>query len=51
MRQGTSRAKMTFDEALKQVLQMADKYAAYYRETQRAEEESEATIILSESFQ
>lgn len=51
MRQGGSRAKMTFDEALKQVLQMADKYAAYYRETQRAEEESEATIILSESFQ
>lgn len=51
MRQGTSRAKMTFDEALKQVLQMADKYAAYYRETQRAEEESDATIILSESFQ
>ena len=51
MRLGTSRAKMTFDEALKQVLQMADKYAAYYRETQRAEEESEATIILSESFQ
>ena len=51
MRQGGSRAKMTFDEAQKQVLQMADKYAAYYRETQRAEEESEATIILSESFQ
>ena len=51
MRQGSSRAKMTFDEALKQVLQMADKYAAYYRETQRAEEESDATIILSESFQ
>ena len=51
MRQGGSRAKMTFDEALKQVLQMADKYAAYYRETQRAEEESDATIILSESFQ
>ena len=51
MRQGGSRAKMTFDEAQKQVLQMADKYAAYYRETQRAEEESDATIILSESFQ
>lgn len=51
MRQGGSRAKMTFDEALKQVLQMANKYTAYYRETQRAEEESDATIILSESFQ
>lgn len=50
-RQGGSKAKMTFDEALKQVLIMADKYSAYYRETQKAEEESEPTIILSESFQ
>ena len=51
MRQGGSKAKMTFDEALKQVLMMADKYNAYYRDTQKAEEESEPTIILSESFQ
>lgn len=50
-RQGGSKAKMTFDEALKQVLMMADKYNAYYRDTQKAEEESEPTIILSESFQ
>lgn len=51
MRQGGSKAKMTFDDALKQVLMMADKYNAYYRDTQKADEESEPTIILSESFQ
>ena len=50
-RQGGSKAKMTFDEALKQVLDMANHYNAYYRDTQQAEEESAATIILSESFQ
>ena len=50
-RQGGSKAKMGFDEALKQVLEMANHYNAYYRDTQHAEEESEATIILSESFQ
>ena len=50
-RQGGSKAKLTFDDALKQVLDMANKYNAYYRELQHAEEESDATIILSESFQ
>ena len=50
-RQGGSKAKLTFDDALKQVLDMANKYNAYYREMQHAEEESDATIILSESFQ
>ena len=50
-RQGGSKAKMNFDEALKQVLDMANHYNAYYRDTQQAEEESAATIILSESFQ
>ena len=49
-RQGASKAKMTFDEALKQVLDMANHYSTYYRESQKAEEESDATIILSESF-
>jgi superfamily II DNA/RNA helicase len=49
-RQGGSRAKLTFDDALKQVLEMANKYNAYYREMQHAEEESAAVIILSESF-
>ena len=49
-RQG-GKAKMTFEDALKQVLEMASHYNAYYRDTQNAEEESDATIILSESFQ
>ena len=49
-RQGGSKAKMGFDEALKQVLEMANHYNAYYRDIQHAEEESDATIILSESF-
>ena len=43
--------KMSFDVALKEVLDLANKYSAYYRDTQHAEEESAATIILSESFQ
>lgn len=50
-RKGGSKAKMNFDTALKEVLDMANYYNAYYRETQHAEEESAATIILSESFQ
>ena len=49
-RQGGSKAKLTFEDALKQVLEMATKYNSYYRELQHAEEESDATIILSESF-
>ena len=49
-RQGGSKAKMTFEDALKQVLEMANHYSTYYRESQKAEEESDATIILSESF-
>lgn len=49
-RQGGSKARLTFDEALKQVLEMANKYNAYYTESQHAEEESDASIILSESF-
>lgn len=50
-RQGRGKAKITFDEALKQVLDMANHYNAYYREVQKAELESDAAIILSESFQ
>ena len=50
-RQGGSKAKLTFEDALKQVLEMANHYNSYYRDSQKAEEETEATIILSESFQ
>ena len=49
-RQGGSKAKMGFDEALKQVLEMANKYNHIYHEIQQTAEESAATIILSESF-
>ena len=48
---GGSKAKITFEEALKQILEMANHYNAYYREIKHAEEESDAIIILSESFQ
>ena len=49
-RQGRGKAKITFDEALSQILEMANHYNAYYREVQKAELESDAAIILSESF-
>lgn len=49
-RKGSSKAKLTFEEALKQILEMANHYNAYYRESQHAEEETAAIIILSESF-
>ena len=44
------KAKITLEEAKKEIKAMANKYNAYYRDTQHAEEESDATIILSESF-
>lgn len=50
-RQGGSKAKITFEDALNQVVSMANHYSAYYRDTQHTEEETDATIILSESFQ
>ena len=44
------KVRMTIHDALPQIIDMANKYNAYYREAQKAEEETEATIILSESF-
>lgn len=44
------KAKLTVDEAKAEIKAMANKYNAYYRDTQHAEEESDADIILSESF-
>ena len=44
------KVRMTIYDALPQVIDMANKYNAYYREAQKAEEETDATIILSESF-
>ena len=44
------KVRMTIHDALPQVIDMANKYNAYYREAQKAEEETEAAIILSESF-
>ena len=44
------KVKITVDEAKAEIKAMANKYNAYYRDTQHAEEESDATIILSESF-
>ena len=49
--QKPGRNRMNQEAALKEVLDLANKYNAYYRDTQHAEEESAATIILSESFQ
>ena len=45
------KVKITVEEAKTEIQAMANKYNAYYRDTQHAEEESDATIILSESFQ
>lgn len=43
--------RKTIHEFLPEIIEMANKYNAYYREAQKAEEESDANIILSESFQ
>ena len=45
------KVKMTIEAAKAEIRAMANKYNAYYRDTQHAEEESDANIILSESFQ
>ena len=46
------RARMTHDEALAEIIEMAKKYAPYYtaQESLLNKQETEAEIILSESF-
>lgn len=47
------KARMTHDEALMEIIEMANKYAPYYmaEESLLNEKETDAEIILSESFQ
>ena len=49
-RSGGGKTTMKLEEAKAEIKAMANKYNAYYRDTQHVEEESDATIILSESF-
>ena len=44
------KSKLSVEEAKAEIKAMANKYNAYYRDTQHAEVESDANIILSESF-
>ena len=52
LRRTGGKARMTHDEALEEILQMANKYAPYYmaQESMLNQQESVAEIILSESF-
>lgn len=52
LRRTSGKARMTHDEALAEIIEMAKKYSAYYmaQESQLNEQESNAEIILSESF-
>lgn len=53
LRRVSGKARMTHDEALAEIIEMAKKYAPYYmaEEALLNEKETEAEIILSESFQ
>ena len=53
LRRTGGKARMTHDEALAEIIEMAKKYAPYYmaEESLMNEQETEAEIILSESFQ
>lgn len=53
LRRTSGKARMTHDEALAEIIEMAKKYAPYYiaEESLMNEQETEAEIILSESFQ
>ena len=52
LRRVGGKARMTHDEALAEIIDMAKKYAPYYtaQESLLNEQETEAEIILSESF-
>lgn len=52
LRRTSGKARMTHDEALEEIIEMAKKYSAYYmvQESQLNEQETNAEIILSESF-
>lgn len=52
LRRVSGKARMTHDEALAEIIEMAKKYAPYYmaKEALLNEKESDAEIILSESF-
>ena len=53
LRRTSGKARMTHDEALAEIIEMAKKYAPYYmaEESLLNEQEGDAEIILSESFQ
>ena len=52
LRRTSGKSRMTHDEALAEIIEMAKKYSAYYmaQESQLNKQESNAEIILSESF-
>jgi len=52
LRRASGKARMTHDEALAEIIEMAKKYAPYYmaEDALLNEKETEAEIILSESF-
>lgn len=52
LRRSSGKARMTHDEALAEIIEMAKKYSPYFmaQESQLNEQETNAEIILSESF-
>ena len=52
LRRSGGKARMTHDEALAEIVEMAKKYSPYFmaQESQLNEQETNAEIILSESF-
>ena len=52
LRRSGGKARMTHDEALAEIIEMAKKYSPYFmaQESQLNEQETNAEIILSESF-